>query len=205
MTNYCIVDLESVADESVIPLLKPPRAAKNLKDPAKIAADVAEKTAAQLEGLSLDPAGCRIVALGWDGVVHAALNTEQESYDLNHFWSTVAGRTLVGYNCIAFDLPVLLTRSRILGVSTPHYDVKKWGCQGVIDLMLDLSFNGLVDYKSLGFWCKRLGLDVPDDESTGADIAGMVARGEWDRVKHHCLADITKIEALFKRLYPHAI
>ena len=64
MQRFCVFDIETapLADaEAYIPPAKP-RA--NLKDPAKIEADVREKTAASLERAALDPDLCRIVAAG---------------------------------------------------------------------------------------------------------------------------------------------
>lgn len=203
--NAIVVDIETVPDLSVIPMLKPVKAQAKLRDPKKIAASLAEKQAAQLSGLSLDPATCRIVALGYGNSVFTCKTVDEERAALTTFWIETASLTLVGYNCVAFDLPVLLTRSRILGVSHPRYEIRKYGCPGVVDLMLDLSFGGVVEYKSLDFWCKRLGLTTPDDPTSGADIARLVELGEWDKVIKHCACDIAKTSALARKLWPELL
>jgi hypothetical protein len=46
--------------------------------------------------------------------------------------------------------------------------------------------------RTLTNFCRRYGMDVPPDETTGADIARLVAAGDWDAVRHHCFADILK-------------
>ena len=203
--NALVLDVETASDPSVIPMLKPVQPRAGTKDAAKIAAQLETKAAAQLAGLSLDPATCRIVALGYGNSVFTARTVDEERDALTTFWVEIASLTLVGYNVVAFDLPILLTRSRILGVSHPRYDIRKYGCPGVVDLMLDLSFGGVVEYQSLDFWCKRLGLVTPDDPTSGADIAGMVEAGNFDGIVSHCQADLAKTTALCNRLWPELL
>ena len=183
------------------------RRPSNYKDPEKIAAYILEAKAKQVSKLALDPACCRIVAIGTclDGTVTATVcpDVDVERKALTQFWETwdagyVGGR--IGYNCIAFDLPVLLTRSRILGVPAPKLTLRKYGSPEVRDLMLELSFGGLVDYKSLNFWAKRLKLDVPKDDTTGKDIAALVSSADWNSVAHHVSVDVLKTYALAEYL-----
>lgn len=198
-------DLETTGDPTCAEWLDPIQPPANYKDEAKIAAYVAEKTAERAAKLALDPDCCRIVCLGYGDTVTVCPDTDVEWSALSDFWRLFRecqdepDERLVGYNCVAFDLPVLIQRSRILNVPAPRIDLKKWGCPDVIDLMLLLSHGGLTGYKSLSFWCRRLGIDVPDD-SSGKDIAGMVAAGEWDRIVAHCRADLVKTKALADRI-----
>jgi len=55
-------------------------------------------------------------------------------------------------------------------------------------------------YRSLSFYAKRFGLDVPADDTTGADIARLVAAGDWDGVTAHCRADVIKTRELARRI-----
>ena len=195
-----VFDIETAADPSVIPLLKPLKAAGNLKDPLKIALDVQEKEAKRLAGLSLDPCTGRIVAIGTPEGVVTCTNADAEREALILFWARAAGETLVGYNCVAFDLPFMLTRSIILGVTAPDFDIRKYGCPSVIDLMLKLSFSGILDYRSLDFCCQRLALNTPPDPFDGSDIQGLVDRGAWGDVISHCRCDVARTSALAQRL-----
>jgi hypothetical protein len=202
-------DIETVSDESVIPLLPPCEAAGNLKDPEKIRASIAERTAARLSKLALDPDCCRIVAIGYttpDGTiaVTTCADVEREANTIRLFWNQwgIVNHRPVGFNCVGFDLPVLIQRSRILGVTYPHVSIRKYGSPDCEDLMLDLSFGGLSDYHSLDFWCRRLNLDVPDDPYTGKDIAALVQADDWIGVEQHCRIDIAKTAALARRIYP---
>ena len=202
-------DLETVADLIAIPLLPPCEAPGNYTDPVKIAKAVAERTAEREAKLALDPDCCRIVAIGYtflpgQAEVYACPTVEAERLALDLFWSrfSMPGAYPVGYNCVGFDLPVLIQRSRILNVAYPRLNLRKYGSPDCHDLMLDLSHGGLTQYKGLGFWCKRLALDVPEDATSGKDIAGLVAAEDWGAVEAHCRVDVIKTYALAQRLYP---
>jgi hypothetical protein len=209
-----IFDLETAADTSAIEFLPEPEAPANYKKPEAIEEYKAEARQKQISRMALDPAACRIVAIGTclDGRVQVSVcpDTDVERKAIAQFWemwdneltldSAGIPRSddIVGYNCVAFDLPVLLTRSRILGVPHPKPMLRKYGSPDVRDLMLEMSFGGLVDYKSLNFWCKRLKLDVPPDDTTGKNMADFVAAGDWHAVAHHCSVDVLKTYELAK-------
>ncbi len=198
-------DVETAADPAVLELLPPIEAQSNLKDPEKIKSSIAEKTAKRMKDLSLDPAYCCLVAIGEevDGVIAVMRCPDEfaERLALNNFWRDWSLTTRhVGFNCVAFDLPVLMARSLILGVQHPHVPLRKYGAEGVDDLMLQLSHGGLVDYHSLDFWCKRLKLDMPDDPVSGKDIAALAAAGDWEAIAKHCSSDVAKTVALAERL-----
>ncbi|MDA2953623.1 MAG: hypothetical protein O2976_03290 [Actinomycetota bacterium] len=183
--------------------LEPPKPRANLKDPAKIAADVTEKTTALLERASLDPDLCRIVAVGWEcgGLAESAVceNAVEERRVLERFWQQSRGATLVGFNCLGFDLPVLLRRSLYLGVAAPLFALNKYRPGAIVDLMQRLAYQGTLTYRSLGFYCARFGITVPD-RVTGAAIGQLVAAGEWRSVHDHVRADVAKTTALARRV-----
>ena len=66
MERFCVFDIETVALADAAAYIPPPKPRANLKDPAKIEADIAEKRAAVLEKAALDPDLCRVVAAAWD-------------------------------------------------------------------------------------------------------------------------------------------
>jgi hypothetical protein len=194
-------DIETIADPTAVAMLDPIRPQANLKDPAKIEANIAERTQARLDKLALDPACNRIVAIGCGSVVTVCPDIDVEREALRNFWTAWVEYpgAKTGYNVIGFDMPTLITRSRILRVPHPTIFLKKWGTAGIVDLMLDLNTDG--EYRSLGFWCRRLGLDVPIDKTSGKDIAAMVAANDWDGVVTHCLIDLKKTQALYDRIH----
>jgi len=202
-------DLETVADLTAIPLLPPCEAPGNYTDPVKIAKAVAERTAEREAKLALDPDCCRIVAIGYtflpgEAEVYACPDVDAERCALDLFWSRFSAPAAypVGFNCIGFDLPVLIQRSRLLRVDHPPVALRKYGSPDCHDLMLDLSHGGITAYKGLGFWVRRFGLDVPEDATTGKDIAALVAAEDWPAVEAHCRVDVIKTYALAQRLYP---
>lgn len=201
-----IVDTETDFDPTAIPFMPPVEPDSRLKDPEKIAASILERTTKQRDTMPLVPAFCRLVAIGRtlpDETIDVMLcqNTKQEVAAITALWErwTIPGNHPVLFNA-AFDIPVLVTRSILLGIPYPHISVRKYGSPDYTDLMLDLSFGGAVDYKSLDFWCARLGLNVPEDKTSGKDIAKMVADDDWTGIAAHCAVDIAKTLALAKRL-----
>ena len=65
--RFCVFDIETAPLADAEAYLPTPRPRGNLKDPAKIEADLAAKAAAALDKAALDPDLCRIVAAGWRG------------------------------------------------------------------------------------------------------------------------------------------
>jgi predicted PolB exonuclease-like 3'-5' exonuclease len=214
-----VFDLETAADHTAVEFLPEPEAPSNYKSPEAIDKYKAEARQKDIARMALGPATCRIVAIGTclDGTVKVSVcpDTDVERKAIAQFWDMFSNTRnythdgssddldftrsdVVGYNCVGFDLPVLLTRSRILGVPHPKLMLRKYGSPDCRDLMLELSFGGMVDYKSLNFWCKRLRLDVPPDDTSGKDMAEFVAAGDWHAVAHHCSVDVLKTYELAK-------
>ena len=160
----------------------------------------------QLEKAALDLDLCRVVAIGWalnDGTVQAVVNLPEQDM-LTAFWTVARepGRTLVGFNCLGFDGPVLVRRSQYLGASVPYLNLNKYKHAGILDVMQMLSFDGLVRARSQSFYCKRFNITggAVADTITGADIGRLVDAGEWDKVEAHVLADVAKTRALYRRV-----
>ena len=158
MERFCVFDIETAPLADAAVYLPPPKPRANLKDPAKIEADLAEKTAALLEKAALDPDLCRIVAAGWDcdGQAESAVceDAAHERDLLDRFWKQSVGATLVGFNCLSFDLPVLLRRSLYLGVRAPLFSLNKYRPGSIVDLMQRLAYQGTLTYRSLDFYCR---------------------------------------------------
>jgi DNA polymerase elongation subunit (family B) len=204
------------------------QAAKNLKDPDKIAWDIAKRrsdaivaheervqrsSAAYAEKLgkaALDFNLARIVAISWsDGRVSETLVCEcetDEQWALNQFWNATTNATLVGFRIRTFDAPMLMARSRYLGVKYPTLDLGRYGRSGrVVDLWDVLTF-GLSDYETtsvmprgLKSYAKRYGLEV-EDEIDGKDIPALVQAGDWDAVRAHIESDVRLTVQLAQRL-----
>lgn len=201
-----VFDIETAPLPDAGDYLEPAEAPANYKDPAKIAAAIAEKQAEALSKCGLDVDLCRVVAIGGfvEGdkepfVVHAE-DVEHEAAMLTAFWLRYSTGRFIGFNCLSFDLPVLFRRSLYLGVDEPYIQIDKYKHPQVTDLMQVLSFNGAIKFRSLAFYCKRFGIDGGPDILKGADVAQAVAEGRWADVEAHVTADVRKTALLASKL-----
>jgi len=206
--NYIVFDVESVAIANASDYLEPATAPSNYVKPEAIASYIEKANTEQLAKAALDVDLARIVAVGWStpeipSMVLTASNEVTERLALESFWRFVTTQprpTLIGFNCLTLDLPLLLRRSLYLGVKTPTLQMGKYRHDGIVDLMLSLSFDGALRYRGLGFYAKRFGLDVAADPHTGADIGRLVAEGDFDAVAAHCRCDVDTTVALARRI-----
>lgn len=185
-----VVDCETVAIAGAEAYVQP---ARNLVDPEKIAANVAERVAAA----ALYPWTARIVALGWchetDDVETVRLcNSEAaEATVLREFWAVVGHDRqdrLVTFNGRRYDLPLLMLRSMLLGVKYPMLNLDRYRSPHV-DLLDTLTWNGVLDVRSLTWFAKRFGLDTSDAFS-GKEVAQLYEDGNWDAIEAHCASDV---------------
>jgi predicted PolB exonuclease-like 3'-5' exonuclease len=202
-----VFDIETAPLPEAADYIEPAEAPANYKDPVKIAAAIAEKNAENLAKCGLDVDLCRVVAIGYQiegdeepqAVVAVGGDGWSEDGLIRAFWALSAGKQLIGYNCLGFDLPVLLRRSLYLGVKAPRILIDRFKHPQVIDLMDELSYSGKLRLRGLSFYAKRFGLAV-HDELTGADIAQAVTDGRWDDIAAHVRADVLKTALLAERL-----
>ena len=204
-----VVDIETCGLPYAADYLEPVQAAKNLKDPEKVKADIEQRTAERLDKIALDWNVGRIAALGvWTesgGLRASACYTEEhERAAIGQFWSEARHRTLVGFAIKQFDLRFLVQRSRYLAVPYPQLDFSKYSRKGIEDLYLLLTFgDGTYDQgamrRTLHAFCKRFGIPV-NDSISGKDVPALVAAGEWDAVLAHVTSDVELTVALARRL-----
>jgi predicted PolB exonuclease-like 3'-5' exonuclease len=185
-------------------LTDPIKAPSNYKDPVKIAAYVEENRQAQIDQAGLDLDLCEIVAIAMQGslcseVVCTTRYENGEREMLEWFWRSAQETTLVGFNCLSFDLPILLRRSLYLNVQTPHVAIDKYRHEGVIDVADVLTYGGKTKWRSLAFYCKRFGIAC-DTSIDGAEIPQLVADGKWTEIANHAEADVTATAALATRI-----
>lgn len=203
-----VVDIETLGLDDVE--AEPVSAPAHYKDPEKIAAYVKEKQAEQITRAALYPWTARVIALGWchegaEVVTVELCNTEaREAEALRRFWADVVDpktqdvEGLVTFNGLAFDLPVLMARSRLLRVPAPVLNLDKYRTPHV-DLMQKLTWNGVVQARSLKWFAKRFGLNT-DDAFSGALIAQLYEDQNWDAITKHVESDVTLTRQLAERL-----
>jgi predicted PolB exonuclease-like 3'-5' exonuclease len=209
--RYIILDLESHAiPDAATYLTEPVDAPSNYKDPDKIAAYIKDAKQAQLDKAALDIDLARIVCLGLHVVggegasTHLLKDETQEMTALGQFFewfpkSTTDWPTLVGFNLLGFDAPLLLRRALYLGVRAPNIQIDRFKHPNVIDLMDILNYSGRMKSHSLAFYCSRFGIQV-NDENSGKDIAALIAADNWAAVEAHCASDVQATYALAKRM-----
>lgn len=204
-----IVDIETMPLPNAADFLEPVQAARNLKDPEKIKADIEQRTADRDSRLALDWNVGRIAALGWWTAEHGTrvslcLSESDEAEALKAFWFDAKHRSIIGFNVKGFDLRYIIQRSRFLGVSFPYVDMAKYSRRGVVDLFLELTFyDGIHDQgamrRSLKAFCRRFGIPV-HDEIDGKDIPALVLAGEWGQVEDHMRSDLALTVELARKL-----
>ena len=204
-----VVDIETCGLPNAAEFLEPVQAARNLKDPEKIAADIAQRTAERDGKLALDWNVGRIVALGWwteqtQTQAHVCIHEADEAAALEVFWKHAKQRTIIGFTVKSFDLKYMVQRSRYLGVPYPVLDFSKFSRKGITDLFLELTFgDGTYDQgamrRTLHAFCKRFGIPVEDSVS-GKDVPALVEAGDWDAVEGHVRSDVALTVTLARRL-----
>ncbi len=203
-----ILDVEATAIDGAAAFIEEPMAPANYKDPKTIATYIEKAKAEQLDKCALDIDLARIVAIGVQGseyaepVIYPCQSEREEKAALEALWSIVQPYPfprLIGWNILAYDLPLLLRRSFYLGVSAPPIQMGKYRHPDIVDLMLTWNFDGLVRTRSLAFVCKRLGIVVPDGIN-GAEVPGAIAAGRWEDVIAHARADVERMARIAERL-----
>jgi hypothetical protein len=216
-----VFDLESAPLPNVRDYVDPPdvsniKAPGNYKKADAIEAYIAEEKVERLakferdcvEKAALDFNTARIVALGVSvngaSTARVIRDEYEEAQALEGFWAVGRHLLLVGFRVREFDLPLMIQRSRYLGVQAPSIDLGRYARNSTVcDLYDLLTFNDLraeaLMKRSLTSFCRRFGIPV-DDAVSGADVPALVAAGEWDAVKAHCISDVQLTVALAQRL-----
>jgi len=206
--RYRILDLETVPHPYAHQWAEPVTPDSRLKDPAKIAESIKEKTADRDAAFGLDADCCRIVALGFhdvgygDPTCYLMRDELEEREHLRMFWESYRQQytKLVTFNGARFDLPVLVMRSIYLDVPYPNGFVfyPAWKSEH-IDLYEKLSINGARKAHGLKFYSKRMGFESKDPID-GSQIAQLAKEERWADIESHCLADVGTTHALANRL-----
>lgn len=216
-----IFDIESSPDREKALALMPPFDEKdvklgNLKDPAKISEKISEARASHesdwLDKAALRPETANILAIGIytidKGVELLDLeNCDGETKLLETWWERFhdahkhTGQPWAGWNTNSFDIPMLILRSRILGVVVPG-GLRKgryFESARLIDLRDDwlMGRNPLEVKSSLGYVSKALGLEGKNGD--GKDF-GNLYRTDRKAALNYLLNDIWLTKAVAEKL-----
>lgn len=208
-----IFDIETgPVPESELARVKPEFVAnRSYKDPAKIAADLAEKEAAWRENAALSAVTGRVLAIGMMdafGHITIAHDPADEAGVIRRFWLEITNTSppyrsssWAGFGIFHFDLPFLIRRSWKLGLRIPPIRNGRYWSEKFVDLREvwqcgDRECGGSL--LSVGRF-----LDLPEQKTgSGADFARLyldeTTRPEAIRYLEQ---DLKATKALANRLY----
>lgn len=149
------------------------QANKTLKDPDKIRADLVAKEQDWLDRAALDASTAKVLVVGvLDG---ERFETFQGAEDviLTRFWPWLdmelgAGNTVSGFCIFHFDLPMLIRRSFVHGVTVPRIRARYWH-SGLVDIAETWQCGNRDQKIDLDRLAKVLG--VGQKNGDGADFA----------------------------------
>jgi DNA polymerase elongation subunit (family B) len=124
-------DIETIADKTMVSSLPEPEPNKTLKDPVKVAADIAEKKKKQVAEMGLNPMTSLICCIGWatetetKSVFLKDETPESEKELLEVWWSVAYGYDhFITFNGRNFDLRHILLHGMAHGVR-PSVNIDK--------------------------------------------------------------------------------
>lgn len=132
-----------------------------------------------LEKAPLDAATGRVCAVGYKSDNGTEILDTRLDYDerqlIERCWQCFqnirnAGRQIVGFNSANFDIPFLVRRSFIVGVTVPYwiFTPTRYLAPLFVDLMQIWQAGNRRDYISLDKVCKAMGVPGKPDDCTGA-------------------------------------
>lgn len=217
------IDIETIGNPAAVAQLPEPKANGRLKDPAKIAADIAEKKAAMLADAALNPLTARIACYAAVGLVGSGTGNDeaQEHVECIAAATDEAEREIVQsimrvlgadeariatWNGIGFDLPFIYKRAILLGIDPGDFGappLTAWTKRYATDKHYDLMqvWGG---WSSQGFEkldaVAGIVLGQRKAECDVTQIAEMIETEEGKKkVADYCLQDTRLTWALWKR------
>jgi uncharacterized protein YprB with RNaseH-like and TPR domain len=189
---------------------EPIEAAGNLKDPEKIAADIAAKTAKAYGATSFDVHEGRLLCVGLavdddepticydEGLTDTPRLLDEVAAAWNDALRRGNGRAVIcGHNVAAFDLPwiwrLAVKHRHLLAASLPW---RKWG-DGYADTMQMWSLTNPQERVSLAKIARFLGIGGKDEGLTGAEVWPAYQRGEHDRIARYCAGDVRLVREVY--------
>ena len=214
--NSCVFDLETIANPVIIPFLPEVEANKNMKDPVKIANDIAKKKTAQVEKMGLDPTQSLICCASFldletDEMKSFMLSPElDERTLLTDVWEHLYDyKRFISFNGNSFDVPMLKFHSLINKVyPSVILSQKKYQIENHVDVRMilgnwDNNAKGTLDYYS-----KIILGPAAGGKTEGVDgsmVQGMWNDGKYDEIKKYCERDVRILGAVYRRLIGYYI
>lgn len=161
---------------------------------------------AVIKKCSVTPEYCRIAAVGFiieDGEPSLLINSNRdldgERWMLEQFWGRYRNsQCVVGFNCLHFDLPVLLVRSAILRVPAPQINLwRPWDNKiAIVDLMRQRFGTGpAIGMKKLA---KAYGLPIPVENTDGSAVMTLWNMAKFDELADYLSSDLQVTRSLHR-------
>lgn len=125
----------------------------------------------------------------WDGLDEKAIVSEVER-TVRKACAEHRFTTVVGFNILRFDVPLLVAKSGRVSQSGLEYISKMWHDCFAVDLMQQLLVANMGGFKGAGLsnivsTAIKLGLNPPDYPTSGARVKDLYEDGDYDGIETH--------------------
>lgn len=188
-----------------------------LKDPGKVAADLANKQAEAVSKTGLDGAFGRVLMatvgdIETGELITIASDTVNEKnvlagllQTLDRFSTEGPGQQrplcIIGHN-IGWDLRFLVQRCAVHGVKVSRrllpFDANPWDSEKLVDTMT--AWAGVGGKIRLDRLCFALGIESPKGEMDGSHVAAFFAAGRFDEIVAYNRADVLATMRVYSKL-----
>lgn len=124
-----------------------------------------------------------------------------ESDLLTSFWNIISQvDRVVSFNGKYFDVPFLLLRSAVLRIKPSKIlSTNKFDSKTHIDLLDQLTFNGLTKKFNLDFYCHSFGIESSkNNEVNGMEVKNLYEAGRIKEIAQYCKEDVRATFELFQ-------
>ncbi|MFH1157072.1 MAG: ribonuclease H-like domain-containing protein [Pseudomonadota bacterium] len=203
-----VFDLETIPDPTAMSCLQEIKPKANLKDPAKIAEDIAEKKQAQILSMGLDPACNMICCFGYcdangpGSIMLTDATHEAEKDLLLKAWDLMSKYDVfVGFNSRAFDVRCLLLHGMLRGVRpSVNLDKGKYNRTGTnhVDLRQTLAGQDQFARGNLEFFSGRFLGEHKTEGIDGAMVSSFWDMGLYEDIAQYCEQDCVLTYRLYQ-------
>lgn len=209
MKSYLCIDIETgpMPEGDMIGLVPDFEAAKNLKDPEKIKANIEEKRKEWMDEAALKADRGQILVIGLLTTDRVQFLEGSEKAVLEAAWEnlkkhSLSQDTIVGHNIVGFDLPFMVRRSWRSGVRVPEFVVQDLGQyrqpRWVFDTMLAWTFNNKHERIGLDAFAKHLGVGAKNGK--GQNFAKLYAE-QPDKALEYLANDLRLCRDIYLHLH----
>jgi len=206
---YIVYDIETVpaanVDEFAAQADVKPKA--NLVDPKKIEADIAAKRQAIIDKAGLHWWTGFICCIGAKNIENSecfSVCDNDEKSILERFFMWLQAQrpvskempTLIGKSSADFDAPFVVGRAMAHDIGVPM-EFRRFKYAD-IDHIFGYG-HGASQTTSLNNYAWGLGMEGKLDGMSGADVAGLFAAGEYEKIRKYCMQDVELTAAIWER------